>query len=149
MPNKEQRFYKKHPIISMVLAAVGAGLLVFLFTKPFFSNQPSISQVISGNNNQVITEYTLSNKSSLPALGKALVSPQGGEIDSVMIIEGQGKVIQLPDKTWAVQFNVPKDQDLKFRIASGSTANVGISINLDSSFLRRLEKYFNLSGSSK
>jgi hypothetical protein len=91
MPNKEQSFYKKHPIISGVLVGVVVGLLL-LFTRLLSPNQPSISQVISGNNNQVITEYTVSNKSFLPALGKALVSPRGGEIDSVMIINGQGKV---------------------------------------------------------
>ncbi|HVO66980.1 MAG TPA: hypothetical protein VMT12_10895 [Syntrophales bacterium] len=150
MTNKEQHFHKRHPIISGVTVCIIGGIIVVIIGKYFLTNPSQFNYTSYIYNNQVINDYTLSNKSNwFSSYGQALIKAQNGEINSVMVIEGQGRVTQLPDKTWAILFNIPSDQDLKFRIASGSVATVGLTINMDSSFFGRFEKNFKPNDYSK
>ena len=131
---------KKHPILSIIFVGLFVGIILLIITSLWPWNKPSVREVVNIEDNRVTTDYSITNNYFLTTTGDAVVVPKGGRIDAVTIIRGEGQVVKLPDGSWAVKFNVPKDQEFHFKVVSGATVKANIIFK---PIYSRILKFFN------
>ncbi len=127
MNTREQRYNKQYPIRSMIIGGLFVGIILLIITLLGPWNKPSVREVVNIKDNRVTTDYSIINNYFLTRTGDAVVVPEAGKIDAVTIIRGEGQVVKLTDGSWAVKFNVPKDQEFHFKVASGETVKVNLN----------------------
>lgn len=146
MNTGEQRFNKQYPIRSMIIGGVVVFIIGLFLASLWPWNKPSIKEVVNTKDNRVTTDYSIINNYFLTRTGDAVVVPEDGKIDAVTIIRGEGKVVKLPDGSWAVKFNVPKNQEFHFKAVSGET--VKVNLNYKPIYFKLLEFFSNQSKKS-
>ncbi|MBI5205262.1 MAG: hypothetical protein HZA11_10125 [Nitrospirae bacterium] len=130
--NKEQKFYKKHPIITAIfialVSAVGGGVVTSSLKNP----PPSVTQKEQVNNNIYYNTYTITNNNG-PNDSSGLLNINANKNDSfknINIIQGNQYITssKVQDRSGTVKFDIPKGE--RIVVATASDVTVASSVEL-------------------
>jgi len=116
---KEEKFYKKRPIISNIISAVIGGLLIFLITWLLPSVKECKNEVeVNGKFN---TGYTLINNGVLTTNGVVQMISTG--FNETKINE-YGHIIQKDDNRMIVEYKIPGGETLEIKTATSTSVGI-------------------------
>lgn len=129
--NNEQKFYKKHPLWSMIIVGVFVGVIVWVGTSSL-KNPLEIQKEGVVINNIYINTLTITNNGQNDVSGLLNMNTNKNDsFKSIKVIEGSQYITssKVQDISGTIKFNLPKGKTVA--VATASDAAVASDLELD------------------
>lgn len=138
--NNEQKFYKKHPLWSMIIV----GLIVWVGTSSL-KNPLEIQKEGAVINNIYINTLTITNNGQNDVSGLLNMNTNKNDsFKSIKVIEGNQYITssKMQDRSGTVKFDIPKGE--RIVVATASDAAVASGVELDAWYEKLKRRIANL-----